>query len=364
MLNAGNATWGWFNGGFRDNTTKHADLAYDQYVGTNPAKDPNGSLTDYSAHHESFQYFASTSNPHHLAPSSVATIGTTDQANHQYDMSDFWSAAYAGNLPAVSFLKAPRYQDGHAGYSDPLDEQAFLVDTINQLQSLPSWKSTAVIISYDDSDGWYDHVRSPIVNRSNTPIDAGCGSVTDGAPARCGYGPRLPYLVISPYARTNYIDHTLTDQTSTLRFIEDNWLGGQRVSAQSFDNKAGSINGMFDFSQTGAHRLYLNPESGQGMPFDQGFEVTFDSTQPGQGAVYFGPGPGCTGLVEVATRDQGIGTTHHTVLVTGNDLPGTVGDIGITPGATYSFEAVTTTANGTEMNNNRGACYTVTVPQT
>ncbi|GAC1321728.1 MAG: alkaline phosphatase family protein [Chloroflexota bacterium] len=362
MLNVGNATWGWFNGGFRDNTTKHADLAYDQYVGTNPAKDPNGSLTDYSAHHESFQYFASTSNPHHLAPSSVATIGTTDQANHQYDMSDFWSAAYAGNLPAVSFLKAPRYQDGHAGYSDPLDEQAFLVDTINQLQSLPSWKSTAVIISYDDSDGWYDHVRSPIVNRSNTPIDAGCGSVTDGAPARCGYGPRLPYLVISPYARTNYIDHTLTDQTSTLRFIEDNWLGGQRVSAQSFDNKAGSINSMFDFSQTGAHRLYLNPESGQGMPFDQGFEVTFDSTQPGQGAVYFGPGPGCTGLVEVATRDQGIGTTHHTVLVTGNDLPGTVGDIGITPGATYSFEAVTTTANGTEMNNNRGACYTVTVP--
>jgi len=56
----------------------------------------------------------------------------------------------------VSFLKAAAYQDGHAGYSDPLDEQHFLVDTINHLERLPSWKSTAVVIAYDDSDGWYD----------------------------------------------------------------------------------------------------------------------------------------------------------------------------------------------------------------
>ncbi len=84
-------------------------------------------------------------------------------------MTDFWTAADSGNLPAVSFLKAPAYQDGHAGYSDPLDEQTFLVNTINHLQQLPTWSSTAVVICYDDSDGWYDHVMPPIVNPSNDP---------------------------------------------------------------------------------------------------------------------------------------------------------------------------------------------------
>ena len=71
----------------------------------------------------------------------------------------------------MSFLKAAAYQDGHAGYSDPLDEQQFLVDTINRLQKLPSWKSTAVVIAYDDSDGWYDHQMSPIVNQSSDPAN-------------------------------------------------------------------------------------------------------------------------------------------------------------------------------------------------
>ena len=80
------------------------------------------------------------------------------KANHQYDLSDFWAAVNAGKMPAVSFLKAAKYQDGHAGYSDPIDEQQFIVDTINKLQKTDEWKNTAVIISYDDSDGWYDHV--------------------------------------------------------------------------------------------------------------------------------------------------------------------------------------------------------------
>ena len=116
---------------------------------------------DYSPHHEPFEYYASTANPMHKPPTSVAMVGHTDQANHQYDTADFFAAANAGNLPAVSYLKAPKYQDGHAGYSDPLDEQTWLADTINQLQSLPTWRSTAVVVTYDDSDGWYDHVLGP-----------------------------------------------------------------------------------------------------------------------------------------------------------------------------------------------------------
>ena len=69
-------------------------------------------------------------------------------------------------MPAVSFLKAPAFQDGHAGYSDPLDEQHFLVRVVNALQEREWREDTAMIIVYDDSDGWYDHQMPPIVNPS------------------------------------------------------------------------------------------------------------------------------------------------------------------------------------------------------
>jgi hypothetical protein len=92
------------------------------------------------------------------------------------------------------------------------------------------------------------------------------------------------------------------------------------------------------------------------------FTVAFTSKVPGQGEVYFGSGPGCSGLVETATHDLHPGTTRHVVAVTGNDLPGSVGDNGIQPGATYWFEVVTVTSSGTEIDNNGGSCYSVTVP--
>ena len=125
-------------------------------------------VADYSPHHEPFQYYKSTANPKHLPPSSEAAIGHTDQANHQYDLSDFYHTLTDGNMPAVSFLKASEYQDGHPGYSDPLDEQTFLVNTINQIEQSKYWRSTAIVVTYDDSDGWYDHQALPIVNGSNT----------------------------------------------------------------------------------------------------------------------------------------------------------------------------------------------------
>ena len=115
-------------------------------------------------------------------------IGRTDQANHQYDIADFWAAADAGNLPAVSYLKAPKYQDGHAGYSDPLDEQTWLVNTINQLETLKTWRSTAVVITWDDSDGWYDHVLGPLLTQSQTTLDALTGKGFCGSQARPGAG--------------------------------------------------------------------------------------------------------------------------------------------------------------------------------
>lgn len=92
------------------------------------------------------------------------------------------------------------------------------------------------------------------------------------------------------------------------------------------------------------------------------FTVDFNSSEPGQGSVLFGPGPGCAGLVMSATEDQGAGTKNHWLVVTGNDLPGTAGDIGITPGATYWYETATMTASGEQIDDNGGKCYSVTVP--
>jgi phospholipase C len=83
----------------------------------------------------------------------VFAIGRQDQANHQYDLSYFYQALKFGSLPAVSYLKAAEYQDGHAGYSDPIDEQHFLVNTINQTELSRFWPSTAIVVTYDDSDG-------------------------------------------------------------------------------------------------------------------------------------------------------------------------------------------------------------------
>jgi phospholipase C len=267
LLNKQNITWGWFQGGFKPTSVVNGTAV----CGSTHTNIAGATITDYIPHHEPFQYYASTANPHHLPPTSVAMIGHTDQANHQYDLSDFWAAADAGKLPGVSFLKAAAYQDGHAGYSDPLDEQTFLVNTINRLERLPQWRNTAVVIAYDDSDGWYDHQMSPIVNQSASADDALTGTGSCGTPKpgayldRCGYGPRQPLLVISPFARVNSVDHTITDQSSILRFIEDNWNLG-RIGNQSFDAIAGSLGNLFNFRGGGDQRaqsLFLNPTTGE-----------------------------------------------------------------------------------------------------
>jgi phospholipase C len=277
LLNAAGVTWGFFSGGF--------DLTVTNPNGTTGCKrSTTSALTaqtkaDYIPHHQPFQYYASTINPNHARPSSISAIGSSDIANHQYDLHDFYDAVSNGNFPAVSYIKAIGVQDGHAGYSSPLDEQQFIVHLINFLQNTPQWSSTAVVIAYDDSDGWYDHQLPPIVNQSSTSMDAltGTGACGDGTTAlpgvtpstthaqgRCGFGPRQPLLLISPWSQVNFVDHTLTNQASILRFIEDNWLNGARIGGGSFDVMSNSIINMFNFSQTtpGAKKLFLNESTG------------------------------------------------------------------------------------------------------
>jgi phospholipase C len=274
LLNAQGVTWGWFEGGFRaQNPDGTLNCSASHNIGAalggtgKTGSSPWGTKVDYIPHHEPFQYYASTANPAHLPPTSVASVGMTDQANHQYDLTDFWSAVASGNMPAVSFLKAPGYQDGHAQYSDPIDEQQFLVSTINALERTPEWAHTAVVISYDDSDGWYDHLAGPLLAPSSAPADALTGAGVCGAPDsaatqdRCGVGPRLPLLVISPFAKGNFVSHGVSTQSSILRFIEDTFNLG-RIGGTSFDSLApDTIHSMLrDHAQTAP--LFLDPSTG------------------------------------------------------------------------------------------------------
>ncbi|HWZ44654.1 MAG TPA: alkaline phosphatase family protein [Candidatus Saccharimonadales bacterium] len=266
LLNAKGITWGFFQGGFKPTAT----VGGKAICGATHTGSDGRPRTDYIPHHQGFQYYRSTANPHHLPPSSVANIGKTDQANHQYDIADFFEAIDAGNFPEVVYLKAPGFQDGHAGYSDPLAEQEFLVTTINRLQQLRAWRDTAVILAYDDSDGWYDHVMPPLVTPSNTAADVltapgSCGtSATGTVQGKCGFGPRLPLVVISPFAKHNFVDSTLTDQSSILRFIEDNFKTG-RIGGDAADQRAGTLLNMFDFRRDRERdrKLVLDPNTGQ-----------------------------------------------------------------------------------------------------
>ena len=290
LLDAQGVTWGWFQGGFTPTARSPAGKAECRATHENiGAAKP---YADYVSYHEPFQYYESTANPHHLPPSAPGAVGHGDQANHQYDLSYFTSALAEGSLPAVSFLKPSAYEDGHPGYSDPLDEQRYIVQTVNALERSPEWGSTAVIVSWDDSDGWYDHVMPPIVRPSASPQDTlsgpeKCGTVPNPPPVnyqpdRCGYGPRLPLLVISPWAKENSVDSTLTDQSSILRFIEDNWQLG-RIGGDSSDAQAGTLENAFDFNpaDSRAPRVILDENTGEVLsvtPFSESGEGSATTT--------------------------------------------------------------------------------------
>jgi phospholipase C len=370
LLNAKGVSWGYFAGGITPSTpstwdatgvsdgdqakfvssaacgTKAADRS--QVPGVQAGEDAPfyaGAGNNYNAHHNPFAYYKSTSNPHHFLPTAGVPFGTDDPstdptvsggavatsdvveadgstghaeghgANHQYDLAYFYQALKGDNavdqLPAVSYVKADYAEDAHPGNSDPLDEQHFIARTVDAIENSPFWSSTAIVIAYDDSDGWYDHQPPTVLSGSSDitgTASTGTNGTTDAAngictaayakgvmPAggwedRCGPSQRLPFLVISPYAKQNYIDHTQTSQASIVKFIEDNWNLGRiddagttvptfsypdpsdgtktvsttagTVGKGSFDAIAGSITGMFDFSAPKPGKVILDPNTG------------------------------------------------------------------------------------------------------
>jgi phospholipase C len=299
LLNAKGLTWGGFMGGFNltttnpNGTTGCSRSTFSSVLG--------GAQGDYVPHHAWFQYYTTTSNPAHTRPTSTALIGFTDPldntatpVHHQYDTADFRAAVSSGNFPSVSYIKMPSVGDAHPGNSDPLDEQANVVDLVNFIEQQPDWKNTAIIITYDDSDGWFDHRFTPPTSSSfdstsseslangqaaatgadqltspgvcnATGAVQGVGVNGGAVNGRCGPGTRIPFIVISPFAKKNFIDDTAITQASVVRFIEDNWLGGQRIGQGSNDATTGSIMNMFDFTQTTTRTLFLDPNQGTAL---------------------------------------------------------------------------------------------------
>ncbi|MCQ6281261.1 alkaline phosphatase family protein [Bacillus sp. EB600] len=201
-LSAANQSWAWYAGGW---DAAKADPTSDE-------------AKKYSPHHNPFQYFQNYEDGKYN--------------NNLKDYNNFAQDIKSGSLPEVSFIKAGYGDDEHPGtgnQSTPSAEE-FTVDTINEIMNSPYWKDTAIIVTYDEGGGFYDHVAPP--------------TVTPNADGLQGDGPRVPAIVISPYAKENYVSHVQYDHTSILKFLEWNY---NLPALNSKDTNANNILDMFDF---------------------------------------------------------------------------------------------------------------------
>ena len=189
--------------------------------------------------------------------SSSIMTNPAKRANIQHDSSDFLAEAASGTLPAVSFLK-PGDDDGHPGYSTLAAFENFVTNAVSAVQSNASlWKSTAIFVTEDEGGGYYD--SGPI-----QPV------------SYFGDGTRVPMLVISPYTKPGYVDHSYSDHVSVLKFIEANW-NLKPLTSRSLDNlpnpvqptgsylpsngpALGNLMGLFDFNNPQLSPLQIPAE--------------------------------------------------------------------------------------------------------
>jgi phospholipase C len=183
------------------------------------------------------------------------TVRGDNQVANVQSLSSFFSAAKAGTLPAVSWVTP----NGSVSEHPPAlvsAGQTYVTGLINAIMTGPDWSSTAIFLSWDDWGGFYDHLRPPVVDRN-------------------GYGLRVPAMVISPYARRGYVDHQVLSQDAYVKFIEDDFLGGQRIDPSTDGRpdprpdvredaaQLGDLTSDFDFSQPPRDPLVLpvNPKT-------------------------------------------------------------------------------------------------------
>ena len=184
-LSAKNVSWAWYSGGWNDAIAGRPDPSF-------------------AFHHQPYAYFASYAD------------GTPARAEHLKDEADFFAALGDGTLPAVSFVKPIASDSEHPRYADIARGQQHAADLIRAIQNSRHWRNTVVIVTYDENGGFWDHVAPPLVDQ-------------------WGPGTRVPTLVISPFAKKAYVDHTRYDTTSVLKLIETRWglapLGQRDASA-------------------------------------------------------------------------------------------------------------------------------------
>ena len=189
--------WAWYSGGWNDAVAGHPDPLF-QY------------------HHQPFAYFAN------YAPGAPGR-------SHLRDESEFLAAARSGSLPAVSFVKPVGAENEHPGYADLARGEQHTAELIEAVRSSHDWKKTAIVVTYDENGGFWDHVAPPVVDR-------------------WGPGTRVPTLVISPRARRHFVDHESYDTTSILATIERRY-GLAPLSAR--DAAANDLRHAFKSSEQG-----------------------------------------------------------------------------------------------------------------
>ncbi len=189
-LNERGISWAWYSGG------------WDNAVTGNP--DPL-----FQFHHQPFPFFANY------------TDGTPGRAEHLRDERDFFFDLERGSLPAVVFIKPVGADNEHPSYANPLRGQAHAAKLVRAIMNSFAWESTVIIATYDENGGRWDHVAPPVVDR-------------------WGPGTRVPAIIISPFAKRRFVDHTLYDTTSILRLIERRWdlkpLGTRDAAASDLTN--------------------------------------------------------------------------------------------------------------------------------
>jgi phospholipase C len=141
------------------------------------------------------------------------TVRSDGQLKNIQPVSNFYATAQAGTLPAVSWV-VPSGQVSEHPPAPVSYGQSYVTSLINAVMRSPNWSSTAIFLSWDDWGGFYDHVAPPSVDQN-------------------GYGLRVPAMVISPYAKRGYIDHQTLSFDAYDKFIEDDFLHGQRIDPVS-----------------------------------------------------------------------------------------------------------------------------------
>jgi phospholipase C len=202
-LSAKNVDWAWYSGGWDNANGNPAGAGWTNGSAPGVCADPNTSTAAaypncpdklFQYHHQPFNYYAS------FAP------GTAARAAHLRDEADFLNAAKAGTLKPVSFVKPLGEENEHPGYASEHNGSSHLVDLIKAIRSGPNGKDTAIIVTYDEFGGQWDHVSPP----------TGIG-ISD----RFGPGTRVPALIISPALRQRFtVDHSSHDTTSVIATIE------------------------------------------------------------------------------------------------------------------------------------------------